>query len=61
MGRSVEELGEALRRVVTEPALAERLREGARRRAKEQFSKDVVVPRVEALYERVVKGDKIEE
>jgi glycosyltransferase involved in cell wall biosynthesis len=61
LGRSVEELGEALRRVVTELSLAEKLREGARRRAIEHFSKDVVVPRVEALYERVVKGEKIEE
>jgi glycosyltransferase involved in cell wall biosynthesis len=60
LGRSVEELGAALRRVVMEAGLVEKLREGARRRAKEHFSKDVVIPRVEALYDRVVSGEKIE-
>jgi glycosyltransferase involved in cell wall biosynthesis len=61
LGRSVEELGAALRRVATEAGLATQLRQGARRRARERFSKDVVIPRVEALYARVIKGEKIEE
>lgn len=53
IGRSVEELGRALRRVVAEKGLATRLRQGARQRAKEHFSEDVVVSQVEELYEQV--------
>jgi glycosyltransferase involved in cell wall biosynthesis len=61
LGRSVEELGEALRRAVTIDSLAKKLREGARRRAEEHFSKEVVIPRVEELYDRVVREGKIGE
>jgi glycosyltransferase involved in cell wall biosynthesis len=55
LGRSVEELGGALRRIVEENGLAVRLRQGALERAAEVFSKDVVLPRFEALYERVAR------
>jgi glycosyltransferase involved in cell wall biosynthesis len=61
LGRSVEELGAALRRLATEAGLATKLRQGARRRARERFSKDVVIPEIEELYGRVVKGEKIGE
>lgn len=50
VGRGTNELGRALRRVLDDPALAARLREGAKRRARERFSEAVVLPRVEALY-----------
>jgi glycosyltransferase involved in cell wall biosynthesis len=53
LGRSVEELGRAVRRVLDDPSLALRLREGARRRADAAFSERVVVPRLEALYRSV--------
>jgi len=53
LGRGVRELGNALRRVLDDPSLARRLREGARRRAVTGFSEDVVVPRVESLYRSV--------
>lgn len=56
IGRSVEELGSALRRVLNEDGLAARLRRGARQRAEEHFSEEVVLPKLEALYERVGKG-----
>ncbi len=53
LGRSVEELARALRRVLDDPELAWRLREGARRRAVAVFSEDVVLPRLETLYRSV--------
>ncbi len=53
LGRSVEELGRAVRRVLDDPSLARRLREGARRRAGAVFSEEIVVPRLEALYRSV--------
>ncbi|MFQ5791389.1 MAG: glycosyltransferase family 4 protein [Acidobacteriota bacterium] len=59
VGRTVEEMAEALRRVVSTPALAQRLREGALHRAKERFSSQVVLPQVEALYRRVAAGVKV--
>jgi glycosyltransferase involved in cell wall biosynthesis len=59
LGRNVEELGAALRRVTTEEGLATKLRQGARRRAREHFSKEVVIPKVEELYGRVVKGETV--
>jgi glycosyltransferase involved in cell wall biosynthesis len=55
LGRSIEELGDTLRRVVEEDGLSTRLRQGALERAEEVFSKDVVLPRYEALYERVTR------
>jgi glycogen(starch) synthase len=59
LGRNAEELAAALRRVLTEAGLASKLRQGARRRAKEHFSKDVIIPKVEELYRRVVRGETI--
>jgi glycosyltransferase involved in cell wall biosynthesis len=55
LGRGVDELGRALRRVLEDPSLTERLREGARRRAEAVFSEEVVLPRVEALYRSVAE------
>jgi glycosyltransferase involved in cell wall biosynthesis len=59
LGRNVEELGAALRRVAMEAGLATKLRQGARRRAREHFSKEVVIPKVEELYGRVVQGETV--
>jgi glycosyltransferase involved in cell wall biosynthesis len=53
LGRSVEELGRALRRVLDDPQLARRLRAGARRRAAAVFSEDLVLPQIETLYRSV--------
>lgn len=53
LAAGAEALGDALRRVLTDDALAERLRAGARARAESTFSEDVVAPKFEALYERV--------
>jgi glycosyltransferase involved in cell wall biosynthesis len=50
-GRGDRELGEALARVLSDAALARRLREGARERARTVFSEDVVVPVVESIYQ----------
>ena len=60
VGHSVAELAEALKRVDTEEGLGSRLRRGAVRRAREVFSTEVVVPRVEDLYRRVIEGDRIQ-
>ncbi len=59
IGRNLTELAEALRRVATEEALGRRLRRGAIQRAREVFSKEGVLPRVEELYRRV-KRDGME-
>jgi glycosyltransferase involved in cell wall biosynthesis len=53
LGRSEAELGRAVRRVLDDPSLARRLREGARLRAGALFSEEVVVPRIEGLYRSV--------
>lgn len=53
LGASIEELGGALARVLSEPGLAERLRRGARARAEARFSEAVVIPKVESLYQQV--------
>jgi glycosyltransferase involved in cell wall biosynthesis len=55
LGRGAAELGRALRRVLDDPILARRLREGARRRAAAVFSEEAVLPRVEALYQSVAE------
>ncbi|HXV61027.1 MAG TPA: glycosyltransferase family 4 protein [Vicinamibacteria bacterium] len=54
-GRTVEELGGALARVLADEALAQQVREGAERIARARFSADVVVPKLEALYGSVVE------
>jgi len=56
-GGTVEELAAALKRAATEDELASRLRRGAARRAREHFSEEVVLPRVEKIYARVL-GEK---
>jgi glycosyltransferase involved in cell wall biosynthesis len=53
LGRGVDELARALRRVLDDPSLTQRLREGAQRRAEAVFSEGVVLPRVEILYRSV--------
>jgi glycosyltransferase involved in cell wall biosynthesis len=53
LGRGVDELARALRRVLDDPSLTQRLREGAQRRAEAVFSEGVVLPRVETLYRSV--------
>ncbi|HSF18062.1 MAG TPA: glycosyltransferase family 4 protein [Vicinamibacteria bacterium] len=55
-GRTVEELGAALARVLADEALAQQVREGAERVARLRFSADVVMPKLEALYASVVDG-----
>lgn len=55
LGRGVEELARALRRVLDDPTLARGLRDGARRRAETVFSEGAVFPRVEALYRSVAE------
>ena len=60
IGRSVEELGSALARVLNEKGLSTRLRQGARQRAKEHFSDEVVLPRVEEVYERLAQGERLQ-
>jgi glycosyltransferase involved in cell wall biosynthesis len=52
-GRGDRELADALARVLSDAALARRLREGARERARAVFSEDVVVPVVESIYRSV--------
>ena len=54
LARSVEEMAGALRRVLEEPELASRLSRGAVQRAHDRFSAEVVLPRLEALYEKVL-------
>ena len=53
LGRSEAELGGAVRRVLDDPVLARRLREGARLRARALFSEEVVLPGIESLYRSV--------
>jgi glycogen synthase len=53
LGRGVEEIGRALRRVLDDPLLTRRLREGARRRAESVFSEQAVLPEVETLYRSI--------
>lgn len=54
LARGAKELGRALARILAEPALAHRLREGARSRAESTFGETSVVPRIEAVYRRAV-------
>lgn len=51
---AIEEMAEAGIRILSDDALAARLREGARRIAVERFSAKAIVPRYEKLYERVL-------
>ena len=54
LGRTGSEMAVALNRVFDDPALASRLREGAAQTGRDRFSEDVVLPRLEELYRRVV-------
>jgi len=56
LARSVEEMAAALRRVLDEPEFAPRLRRGAARRAREGFSAEVVLPKLEEIYRQVLDG-----
>lgn len=49
-----EELASAMTELFAHPERAHRLRIGARQRAKDVFSDRVVIPKLEALYERLV-------
>ena len=53
---AVDEMAEAGVRILSDPGLADRLSKGARTLAVERFSAKAIVPRYEALYERVVGG-----
>ena len=53
LGTGVEALGQELARVLTDEALAERLRKGALARAQAVFSEKAVLPQIEALYRSV--------
>jgi glycosyltransferase involved in cell wall biosynthesis len=39
--------------LLDDPGLSQRLGEAGRRRLREEFSADIVVPRIEAVYRRV--------
>ncbi|MGH9321038.1 MAG: glycosyltransferase family 4 protein [Vicinamibacteria bacterium] len=54
--RGEAELGRALARVVEDKVLAERLRKGALLRADKVFSREVVLPQVEALYRGILES-----
>ncbi len=54
LGRTVSEMALALNRVLEDPALASRLREGAAQRGRDRFSEDVILSRLEDLYRRVI-------
>jgi N-acetyl-alpha-D-glucosaminyl L-malate synthase BshA len=51
---AVDEMAEAGVRLLTDEGLHRDVAEAARRRAEEEFSTDAVVPRYEALYEKVL-------
>jgi len=54
LGCTVSEMAVALNRVLDDPALASRLREGAAQRGRDRFSEDAVLSRLEELYRRVI-------
>lgn len=54
LGQNTRELGGALARVLADDALSERLRRGARARARERFSEAVVLPQIESVYRKAV-------
>jgi glycosyltransferase involved in cell wall biosynthesis len=57
VGHNQTELAGALKRLASDEALGSRLRKGAIQRAREVFSKEAVLPRVEELY-RQVSGER---
>jgi glycosyltransferase involved in cell wall biosynthesis len=56
LARTEEDMAAAVRLTLDEKYLASRLRRGALERARERFSSDVVLPRLESLYEKVLAG-----
>jgi glycosyltransferase involved in cell wall biosynthesis len=52
---ATEQMAEAGVRILQDDALRKNMRASARRIAVEKFSADAIVPRYEALYERVLK------
>ncbi len=52
LGRNTRELARALARVLSDDALSERLRRGARTRARDRFSEAVVLPQIETVYRK---------
>ena len=52
LGRNTRELARALARVFSDDALSERLRRGARARARDRFSEAVVLPQIETVYRK---------
>lgn len=54
VGRSEEEMAAALRRVLDDESLSTQLRRGSVDRAREHFSPDAVLPRLESLYQKVL-------
>ena len=54
LGRSTGELGEALARVLSDDALSESLRRGARALGRSRFSEAVVLPQIESVYRNAV-------
>ncbi len=56
----VEALAEAAVGILEDEALGRSMGEAGRRRAEETFSTDLVVPRYEALYERVCGANDAE-
>ncbi len=55
VGPSEPSLAAELKRIVDDRALSERLRQGARDRARAVFSESAVVPQLEALYQAALK------
>lgn len=56
LARTEEDMAAALRMALAEKDLAQRLRRGAVERARERFSSDVVLPRLESVYDKVLAG-----
>ena len=52
LGRNTRELARALERVLSDDALSQRLRRGARARARDRFSEAVVLPQIETVYRK---------
>jgi len=51
-----EALAAALRQLISDPALRKRMGEAGRRRARDQFSKELMIAQILAFYRRVIKG-----
>lgn len=58
LGRSADELGDGLARLIADRELAARFGEAARRHAEERFSADVVIEQVERLYRELMAGPR---